>query len=126
MWGSTFHVTVDDYYTMPDVTRTITRDYGHPFAYYEIPAFVAEMNRRATREDPIYPLLDFFNRSHPKIAAMQHKRYDNSVYRDARERSGVGRREPELDDTVAFIVESMQRDGIVPLPAGKGSALLAD
>nr|MCU0254217.1 thioester reductase domain-containing protein [Acidobacteriota bacterium] len=35
--ATTFHVTVDDYYSMIDVTRVITRDYGYPFEYFEIP-----------------------------------------------------------------------------------------
>ena len=63
------------------------------FRYLEIPEFVAEMNRLATRDDPIYPLVDFFNRSHLKLAAMQHKLYDNQGYRQVRDRSGVGRRD---------------------------------
>jgi thioester reductase-like protein len=113
LWGRTFHVTVDDYYTMADVTRTITRDYGHAFAYYDIPAFVAEMNRRATREDPIYPLLDFFNRSHPKIAAMQHKRYDNREYREARDLAPGSRPDPALAETVSYLMASLEHEGML-------------
>ena len=36
--------------------------------------------------DPIFPLLDFFNRSGDKTAAMQLKRYSNRTYQAARAR----------------------------------------
>jgi thioester reductase-like protein len=114
--GTTFHVTVDDYYNMADVAREITRSHGYPFTYYSIPEFVAEMNRRSGKDDPIYPLLDFFNRSHPKIAAMSHKRYSNDGYRQARDRSGTGRKDPSLSATVAYLMAFVQREGLVPPP----------
>jgi thioester reductase-like protein len=94
--STTFHMTVDAYYSMADVTRELTRSHGYGFTYLPIPEFVAEMNRRSTRDDPIYPLLGFFNRSHAKIAAMSRKRYDNSEYRKARDASGSGRQDPSL------------------------------
>ncbi len=109
----TFHVTVDDYYNMMDVTRVITRDYGYSFEYYDIPEFVEQMNQRCTREDLLYPLVDFFNSSHPKIAAMQHKRYNNDEYRRARAESGSERRDPSLDNTVSYLMKFMLKDGII-------------
>jgi thioester reductase-like protein len=114
--GTTFHVTVDEYYNMADVAREITRAHGYPFTYYSIPDFVAEMNRRSGKDDPIYPLLDFFNRSHPKIAAMSHKRYSNEGYRHARDRSGAGRKDPPLSATVAYLMDFVRREGLVPPP----------
>ncbi len=110
---TTFHVTVDDYYNMIDVAQVISRDYGYAFTYLEIPEFVAEMNRRATRDDPIYPLLDFFNRSHPKLAAMQQKRYDNSGYRQARSLARGARPDPSLTETVAHLMRFMQGEGLI-------------
>jgi thioester reductase-like protein len=120
----TLHVTVDDYYNMMDVTRLITREYGYTFAYHEYPEFVSEMNRLCTKDDPLYPLLDFFNRSHPKLSAMQHKRYVNDRYKEARAATGVGRGEPGLSETVSYFMEFMLREGIVeparaPRPAQK-------
>lgn len=112
--GTAFHVTVDEYYNMADVAREITRAHGYPFTYYPIPEFVAEMNRRSTRDDPIYPLLDFFNRSHPKIAAMSHKRYNNDAYRRARDRSGAGLKDPPLSATVAYLMAFVLREGLIP------------
>ncbi|HEX6852011.1 MAG TPA: thioester reductase domain-containing protein [Candidatus Polarisedimenticolaceae bacterium] len=112
----TFHVTVDDYYNMADVTRRITRDYGYTFAYYDIARFVAEMTRRSTRDDLIYPLLDFFNRSHEKLSAMQHKRYNNDAYRRARAKAPDARPDPTLEETVRYQMEFLLREGIIPKP----------
>ena len=109
-------MTVDEYYNMADVAREITRSHGYPFTYYSIPEFVAEMNRRSGKDDPIYPLLDFFNRSHPKIAAMSHKRSNNDGYRSARDHAGTGRNDPSLAATVAYLMAFVQREGLVPPP----------
>ena len=107
---TTFHVTADDYYNMIDVAQVLSRDYGYAFVYREIPEFIAEMNRRSTKDDPIYPLLDFFTRSHTKIAAMQHKRYDNSGYRSVRDRSPSARPDPSLTETVGHLMRFMLRE----------------
>lgn len=98
---------------MMDVTRVITQDYGYPFEYYDIPEFVEQMNQRCTREDLLCSLVDFFNSSHPKIAAMQHKRYNSDEYRRARAESGNEGRDPSLDDTVSYLMKFMLKDGII-------------
>jgi len=114
--ATTFHVTVDEYYNMMDVTRIISRDYGYPFVYRDIPAFVKEMARLSTREDPIYPLLDFFTRSQAKIAAMQHKRYNNDEYQRVRARSPLTRPDPEVEETVSHIMKFMLQEELVSAP----------
>ena len=119
---TTFHVTVDDYYNMIDVASVLSRDYGYTFTSLAIPQFVAEMVRRSTKEDPIYPLLDFFNRSHAKLTAMQHKRYDNSGYRLARSAGNGTRPDPSLEETVAHLVRFMVGEGIVPAPPIENAA----
>jgi thioester reductase-like protein len=111
--GRAFHVTVDEYYNMIDLTGLITREYGYAFTYYDIPDFIEEMNRRCTKEDPMYPLLDFFNRSASKISAMQLKRYRNDEYHNARERSGMGRSDPALKDTMSFMMSYMLSKGLI-------------
>jgi thioester reductase-like protein len=111
--ATTFHVTVDDYYSMIDVTRVIARDYGYSFRYFEIPEFIGQMNRLCTRDDVLYPLVDFFNRAHPKISAMQDKRYNNDEYRRARA-AGGGRPDATLSDTVAYIMRFMLGEGLIP------------
>ena len=118
----TLHVTADDYYSMVDITRLMTVEYGYRFVYYDIPAFIAEMNRRCTRDEPLYPLLDFFNRSYQKIAAMQFKRYNSDAYRGARAQSPNGRPDPSLKETVSYIMAYLRHEGLIPDPA-KTSAL---
>ena len=108
----TLHITADDYYNMTDVTRLISVEYGYSFEYYDIPRFIAEMNRRCTSSDPLYPLLDFFNQSYWKIAAMQLKRYNNEQYRNARKQSG-GHSDPLLKDTISYLMAYMLRTGVI-------------
>jgi thioester reductase-like protein len=110
---STFHVTVDSYYNMIDITRLITQEYGYHFVYYDIPSFIAETYRRCTKADPLYPLLDFFKQSQTRISAMQHKRYNNNQYRQAKGLSGQGCEEPTLKDTVSYLMSYMLREGII-------------
>jgi hypothetical protein len=112
--ATTFHVTVDEYYNMIDIAGLLSRDYGYTFTYLDIPEFVAEMNRKSTKDDPIYPLLDFFNRSQSKFAAMQHKRYDNSGYRAAKNRLEAARKDPLLAETLAHLMTFMLRERMIP------------
>jgi thioester reductase-like protein len=111
--GSTFHITTDEYYNLMDVTRAMTHLYGYEFTYHDIPDFLKKMNDYCTKDDLLYPLLDFFNRSYAKIEAMQDKRYSNTRYRQARKEAGNVVGDPPLDTTVTFIVEYMLREGIV-------------
>ena len=111
--GHTFHITTDEYYNIMDVTRTMTQLYGYEFTYHDISDFLKKMNAYCTRNDLLYPLLDFFNRSYGKIEAMQDKRYGNTRYRQAREEAGNVAGDPRLDTTVTFMVEYMLREGIV-------------
>ena len=114
----TLHITVDGYYNMLDITHLITREYGYRFVYYDIPRFVAEMKRRCQKDELLYPLLDFFGRSHLKIAAMADKRYNNDRYREARIQSGIGCDDPLLEDTVSYLMAYMLREGIIRGAAG--------
>ncbi len=114
----TLHFTVDDYYNMADVTQVISKKYGYHFTYFDIPGFMKQMNQRCTQDDLLYPLTDFFIRSQDKLAAMQHKRYNNDMYRVARAQSG-GRPDPSLEDTVTYIVDYMLREGIIEPLGGK-------
>ena len=107
----TFHVTADDYYNLADITRLISYEYGYEFVYYDIPDFVTELKRRCTADNLLYPLLDFFNRSQTKIAAMQRKRYNNDNYRAARKDNGDP--EPSLKETVAYVMSYMLRTGLI-------------
>ena len=112
----TFHVTADDYYNMVDLTRTLTREHGCPFTYYDIPEFIRQMNQLCTKTDPLYPLLDFFNKSASKIAEMQLKRYRNDDYSRAREKSGNYCKDPTLNDTASYLMAYLQGQQLIRDP----------
>jgi hypothetical protein len=82
--------------------------------------FHRQMSQRCTQDDLLYPLTDFFIRSQDKLAAMQHKRYNNDMYRVARAAAG-GHPDPALEDTVSYIVDHMLREGIIR-PFGEETA----
>lgn len=110
---STFHVTVNDYYNLVDITSTITHEYGIPFRYVEIEDFVQEMRRLCTEDDPVFPLLDFVIRARQNFAAMQHKRYSNDHYRAALAKTGRGMRDATLSETVAGLMLYMSGEGLI-------------
>jgi thioester reductase-like protein len=110
-----FHVTVDDYYSIVDVTRQITLDYGISFRYVDLDEFAQEMNKLCSADDPAFPLLDFIARSHSKIAAMEHKRYRNTEFRKALRQSGRGVPDASLQETVSYLMAHMYARGLIHL-----------
>ncbi|NUM54511.1 MAG: thioester reductase domain-containing protein [Candidatus Hydrogenedentes bacterium] len=110
------HVTTTRYYNLMDVTESIAEQFGYSFTYYDTPRFIEEVNRLCTPDDLLYPLLVFINRSHDKFKPMEPKRYDNRHYRAALEQVNPDIVEPELADTVAYIVRHLQCEGLVPMP----------
>jgi thioester reductase-like protein len=117
------HVTADHYYSMTALTRVIERDFGYRFRYYDIPHFIDQLNLRCSASDPVYPLLDFFNRSADKIAAMQLKRYSSSAYRQARDGLPDGRADPSLEQTASYLVRYLLEHGMITAPAAAAGAL---
>lgn len=111
--NGTFHLTRDAYERMSDVTDIIAQRLGRPFELFDIHAFVSEVIRRCTRDDPLFPLLDFLIGSVDDLAAMASKLYDNSSYRAARTRGEIGRVDPSLEDVVDGILEFLKRHGLV-------------
>ncbi|MCV7380834.1 fatty acyl-AMP ligase [Mycobacterium alsense] len=111
--GTIFNMTADDYYNLTDVTRILSERYGYRFDYYDIPAFVEQMNRRCTPRDPIYPLVDFLTRSADKIAAMRDKRYGNVQYRHARALAKVHTKEAPLTETVDNLVRFLRSERLI-------------
>ncbi len=110
--GRTFHVTRDEYANMVDVINIISASTGCRFDLFPLRAFVPEVIRRCTRDDLLFPLLDFLVGSVDNISAMQFKRYDNSSYQEARNASSWGARDPSLEATVGDILAFMERNGI--------------
>ena len=114
--GPVFHLTVNKYYNLTDVTSIMSRDYGIPFRYVSLPEFAAEMRKMCAKDDPAYPLLDFVVRAHPKIAMMQQKRYSNTSFRAALARTGRGRADASLQETVSYLVNYMTSQRIIHRP----------
>ncbi len=110
----TFHVTRDRLETMPRITQIISGQTGIGFEAFPLREFVPEVIRRCTRDDSLYPLLDFLVESVDNIAAMEYKLYDNARYREARDRSPGARQDPTLEDVVAGIIRFLQRKGLLP------------
>ena len=99
----------DDFASMGDVTDCITASTGRQFAQYPVRAFVPEVIRRATPDDPLFPLLDFLVNSADNIAAMEFKRYGSTAYQAARDGSAFGMPDPTLDETVQGILAFLRR-----------------
>jgi thioester reductase-like protein len=121
--NKTYHVTRDDYANMLDITNLITKATGRQFEVFSLPDFVPELIRRCSKEDLLFPLLDFLVGSVDNISAMEFKRYDSSGYQAARDASAWGKPDPSLEDTVNGILRFMQRKGIISVAAREFNAV---
>jgi hypothetical protein len=99
---------------MVDITNMISQLTGRQFELFKLSTFVPEVIKRCTKDDPLFPLLDFLIGSVDSIASMEFKRYDSSRYRWARSASRWAQPDPSLEDTVRGILRFMSRTGIVP------------
>ncbi|UYV16642.1 thioester reductase domain-containing protein [Porphyrobacter sp. ULC335] len=117
--GATYHLTADRYYSMTALTREIARGSGIRFDELSIPEFLRFLNDNARASDPVFPLLDFFNRCAPQISQMTLKRYDNRAYRAARDNSPWGMRDPELGETSWRLVRFVEEMGWVQQSVGR-------
>jgi thioester reductase-like protein len=111
--GATFHVTRDEYESMPDITAILGELTGHEFTSYSLRDFVPQVIGRCHQGDILFPLLDFLVRSVDNITAMEFKRYDNSNYRRFRDQSPHARRDPPLRDVVHGLLQFMRKQGVV-------------
>ncbi|MFT5514583.1 MAG: thioester reductase-like protein [Rhodothermales bacterium] len=111
--GGTFHVTRDDYSNMSDITDIITELAGQRFEHFGLRDFIPEVIRRCTRDDLLFPLLDFLTGSVDNISAMEFKRYESSEYQAARNSSPYGIPDPSLKETVVGIVNFMKRNALI-------------
>src|SRR5260370_3509951 len=75
-----YHVVRDQYSNMMDVTDTIARLTGRRFQLFKLAEFVPEIIRRSTRDDLVFPLLDFFIGAVDRLQLMEFKRYDSAQY----------------------------------------------
>jgi thioester reductase-like protein len=111
--NATYHVTRDHYANMVDITDIITQLTGRPFEMFKLKEFVPAVIKRCTREDPLFPLLDFLIGSIDSISSMEFKRYDSSGYMRARDASPFGVQDPSLEDTVTGILRFLQRQRLI-------------
>ena len=109
----TYHVVRDEYANMADITDIIGRATGQRFEMFTLREFIPEIIRRCSKDDLLFPLLDFLIGSVDNISAMEFKRYDSSGYQRWRDASPRGLPDPSLEDTVYGILRFMQRKGIV-------------
>ena len=111
--GQTFHVTRDEYASLRDVTDILSQLSQRTLEHLDLGEFVDSVIERCTKEDPLFPLLNFFVRSMDNISAMEFKRYDNSNYRAAREAAPGGQADPSLEDVVSGIAQFMRQKGMM-------------
>jgi len=109
-----FHLTADRYYSMRAACEQITARFGYTFDYVSIAEIIRHMNRFCGPDDVLYPLVAFFRSNSHKIEQMRDKRYDNVNYRSARARSGLVLPEPDLGDTMGWIVEFLRQQQLIP------------
>ena len=112
--GATFHLTADRYYSMQSFCESIARQFGYEFEYMNLERLVDHLNRHCRRDDPIYPLMAFFNHNFRRIDAMRDKRYSSDCYRFARSLSATAMAEPELDQVASAVVRFLQQERLVP------------
>ena len=111
--GASYHVTRDDYANMMDITNIIASVTGRSFRLFKLSEFVPEVIGRCTKNDLLFPLLDFLIGSVNSISAMEFKRYDSSAYQKARNMSGASLPDPSLEDTVYGILRFMERKRLI-------------
>jgi thioester reductase-like protein len=107
--NQTFHVTRDEYANMIDVTDILSLRTGCKFKLFPLGEFVPEVIRRCTRDDLLFPLLDFFIGSIENISSMEFKRYDSSQYQLARGASLFGMPDPSLEHVVDGVLAFIER-----------------
>ena len=100
---------------MPQITDIISRKIDISFEAFSLKDFVPEVIERCTRDDLLFPLLDFLVESVDNIAAMEYKLYDNSCYRAARDQSQFGLQDLPLEDVVAGVISYFKRNDLMPL-----------
>lgn len=111
--NKTFHVVRDQYSNMMDITNIITEITGKKFEIFKLKEFVPVVIDRCTKDDLLFPLLDFLVRSVDNISAMEFKLYDSSNFKTARDSSRCGKPDPTLYDTVKGILLFLRKNNII-------------
>jgi len=111
----TFHVTRDNYNNMPDITDIITRLTGKQFDHFKLTDFVPVIIERCSKDDLLFPLLDFLVRSVDNISSMEFKLYDSTNFKTWRDASPHGKPDPSLEETVRGILLFLKKNDIVDI-----------
>src|SRR5450755_4280174 len=109
-----FHVTVDEYYNIVDVTMQINEDYGILFQYVDLAEFSQHMKILSSAADPVFPLVDFLAREHSNVVVMEGKRYRNTAFRQAIDRSVSGVPQAGLQETASYLMAYLKAQGVTP------------
>jgi len=104
-----FHVTRRDHAQMNDLMAAMAAQTGRKFELFKANDFIPEVIGRCTREDPLFPLVDFFIHYIDRIVATEHKRYDSRLFQAAVSSNKAGQEEPGFDDTVAGMLRYLRR-----------------
>lgn len=108
-----FQVTRDRYSNLEDVTNLFQEYTGRPFEVFSLNDFVPVIVDRCTKEDVLFPLLNFLVKSEEKISKMEFKLYDNSNYRNYRDQSKFGIADKPLADVVYGILKFMKDQELI-------------
>jgi thioester reductase-like protein len=112
--NTTFHVTRDQLETLPQITDLISDKTGIRFNAHSLKNFVPEVIDRCTKDDPLYPLLDFLVESVDNISAMEYKLYNNDNYRGVRDKSHAGLKDAPLESIVDGIIRFLGVKKLLP------------
>lgn len=113
--GQTFHVTRDTYASMHDVMHLMSQLTGKTFQSFSLEDFVPEVVGRCTKEDLLFPLLNFLVKSVKNISSMEFKLYSNDNYIKFRRASVHGLDDPSLEAVVQGILTFMSNHQIVSI-----------
>ena len=119
--GKTYHVTRDDYASLADVTNILGKITDQSIELLDLDGFVDAVLERCTKDDPLFPLLNFFVRSTDNMKAMSFKRYENSEYQAARAAAGC-EGDSSFEEVVRGIYIFMERQGLVDVSVTKSSS----
>lgn len=111
--GHTFHVTRDEYSGMEDVTNILSALSGKEFTNFNLKDFVPEVVSRCTKNDILFPLLNFLVKSVDNISTMEFKRYDNGNYRKFRDMSPFAKADLPLEDVVRGIYKFINNNQLI-------------
>jgi len=111
----TFHITRRKYSNIMDITDIITKITGIKFKRYSLDDFIPAVIERCTKNDLLYPLLDFLTKSSENIAAMQYKLYNNDNYNKYITKTTYGKKDASLKDTVKGILLFMKEKKLIEI-----------